>query len=137
MALKIQNRKNTIYCLTGDGECHEGTIWEAANIAANNKLDNIINIVDVNDSAKQLMPIDNLGLKWKAFGWNVLNCDGHSDISLKNAFDKIKNIKNQKPSVVLAKTTKGKGIPFMEGHGKWHHKIPNDLELKLIRKILK
>ena len=97
----------------------------------------IINIVDVNGSAKQLMPIDNLSLKWKAFGWNVINCDGHSEKSLEYAFSKIKKFKNQKPSVILAKTIKGKGIPFMEGHGKWHHKIPNDQELISIRKILK
>ena len=137
LALKILKKKNTVYCLTGDGECHEGTIWEAANIAANNKLNNIINIVDVNGSAKQLMPIDNLSLKWKAFGWNVINCDGHSEKSLEYAFSKIKKFKNQKPSVILANTIKGKGIPFMEGHGKWHHKIPNDQELISIRKILK
>ena len=137
LALKILKKKNTVYCLTGDGECHEGTIWEAANIAANNKLNNIINIVDVNGSAKQLMPIDNLSLKWRAFGWNVINCDGHSEKSLEYAFSKIKKFKNQKPSVILAKTIKGKGIPFMEGHGKWHHKIPNDQELISIRKILK
>ena len=62
---------------------------EGANIATNNRLDNLINIVDVNDSAKQLMPIDNLALKWKAFGWNVLKCNGHSNSSLNQAFQKI------------------------------------------------
>ena len=136
LALKIKNKKNTVYCLTGDGECHEGTIWEAANIATNNKLNNLLNIVDVNDSAKQLMPIDNLGLKWKAFGWNVLRCNGHSNSSLNQAFRKFKNFKNRKPTVILAKTTKGMGIPFMEGHGKWHHKIPNEEEFTKIKKLL-
>lgn len=136
LALKIQNKKNLVYCLTGDGECHEGTIWEAANIATNNNLNNFLNIVDVNNSAKQLMPIDNLGAKWKAFGWNVLKCDGHSNFSLSKALEKFEKKKNQKPTVILAKTVKGMGIPFMEGHGKWHHKIPNEAEFIKIKKLL-
>lgn len=137
MALKIQKKRNKVYCLVGDGECQEGTVWEAANIAANNKLNNIVSIVDVNGSARQLMPIDNLNLKWKAFGWNVVECDGHSDLSLQKAFAKLKKISNKKPNVILARTIKGKGIPFVEGHGKWHHKIPNDDEMIKIRNILK
>ena len=136
LALKIKNKKNLVYCLTGDGECHEGTIWEGANIATNNKLNNFLNIVDVNDSAKQLMPIDNLGAKWRAFGWNVLKCDGHSNFSLSKALGKFEKLKNQKPTVILAKTVKGMGIPFMEGHGKWHHKIPSEAEFIKIKKLL-
>lgn len=137
LASKIKKNKNKIYCLIGDGEAHEGTVWEVANIAANRKLDNITVIVDHNKSAEQLMPIDNLKLKWKAFGWNVAECDGHSNTSISESIKKISKYKNKKPNVILAKTTKGKGIPFMEGHGKWHHKIPNDYEFNQIKKILK
>ena len=82
------------------------------------------------------MPIDNLALKWKAFGWNVLKCNGHSNSSLNQAFKKFKKFKNYKPTVILAKTIKGKGIPFMEGHGKWHHKIPNQEEFIKVKKLL-
>lgn len=135
LALKIKKeKKRRVYCLVGDGECQEGTIWEAANIATNQKLDNLYVIIDLNNSAKQLMPIDNLKDKWLAFGWNVLECNGHSNQSLKKAF---KKKKKNKPSVILAKTTKGNGINFMEGHGKWHHRIPNEKEYAEIKKALK
>jgi transketolase len=136
LASKIKKNKNKVFCLLGDGETHEGTVWEAANIAANRKLDNLIAIIDHNKSAEQLMPIDNLKLKWKAFGWNVLECDGHSNISMSKCFKKIFKSKNKKPNLILAKTIKGKGIPFIEGHGIWHHRIPNDYEFNLIKKIL-
>jgi transketolase len=137
LAIKIKKQKRSVYCLVGDGECHEGTVWEAANIAANQKLNNLFVIIDLNESAKQLMPIDNLNKKWSAFGWNVLECDGHSNDSLTNTFRKIKKIKNNKPTAILAKTIKGKGINFMEGHGKWHHRIPNQKEFIQIKDFLK
>ena len=138
LALKIKKeKKRKVYCLVGDGECHEGTVWEAANIATNQQLDNLCVIIDLNNSAKQLMPIDNLKEKWSAFGWNVLECNGHSNLSLDTTFKKIRKNKNNKPSIILAKTTKGKGINFMEGHGKWHHKIPNEREFTQIKTILK
>jgi transketolase len=96
LGLKIQNSK--------------GTIWESANIAANHQLSNLTVVVDWNGSAQQLLPIENLGEKWRAFGWAVEICDGHSKISLRNCFKKLeKNI--DKPKLVLAKTIKGKGAP--------------------------
>jgi transketolase len=137
LGLNIQKKKNKVYCLLGDGECQEGTIWEAANIATNRKLSNICSIIDWNGSAKQLMPIENIAAKWKAFGWNVHLADGHNEKDLVKKFNLFLKNKNQKPTVIIAKTIKGKGIPFMQGHGKWHHKVPNLEELKLIKKILK
>lgn len=133
--LKIKNLKNKVYALLGDGECHEGTIWEAANIAANLKLDNLCIIIDKNLSAQQLMPIENLAKKWEAFGWNVLEFDGHDDKQITEVFEKAKKVKW--PLALIANTIKGKGVSFMEGHGKWHHKIPNETEFRAILDELK
>ena len=136
LGLKIKKKKNKVFALLGDGECHEGTIWEAANIASNNNLTNLIAIVDLNKSAQQLMPIENMTQKWRAFGWTVYQMDGHNLNSLKNTFEKIKIKKNKSPVVVIAKTIKGKGSKITEGHGIWHHKIPNSQEFELIFKDL-
>jgi len=136
MGLKIKKKKNKVITLLGDGECHEGTIWETANMCNNLNLGNICAIVDWNESAKQLMPKDDLVAKWRAFGWKVLVVDGHSEKSLANAFRKIKFKLDNTPSVILAKTVKGKGVSFLEGHGVWHHKVPNLTELNKIKKEL-
>lgn len=136
LGLKIKNKNNKVLILLGDGECQEGTIWESANIAANRKLDNICAIVDWNGSAAQLMPIDKLVKKWAAFGWDVKVINGHSKKDFQKYLTrKIFNNSN-KPKVFLAKTIKGKGIKFMEGHGIWHHKIPSKEQFHHILKIL-
>ena len=135
LGLKIKNQKNKVYCLIGDGECQEGSIWEAASISANLKLDNLVCLLDWNKSAQQLMKIENLKKKWEAFGWITSISDGHSEKSLESSFKKIGN-KKDKPKIIICKTTKGKGISFMEGHGIWHHKIPNHTEFKEIKKEL-
>jgi len=137
LGLKIKKKLNDkVFCLIGDGECNEGSIWESANIAANLNLNNLICLLDDNKSSKNLLPIDNLNLKWKAFGWNVINSNGHSIKSMTNAFKKLDKLKNNKPTIVIFSTIKGKGVKFMENNGKWHHKVPSPLELKNINKIL-
>ena len=136
LGLKIQKKINKIIVLLGDGECHEGTIWESAHVANNLNLGNICAIIDWNGSAAQLMPKDNLLKKWKAFGWKTFVVDGHSNKELEKTFKKIKFSINGTPSLILAKTTKGKGVPFLEGHGKWHHKLPNEKEQNKIFKEL-
>jgi transketolase len=128
MGLKISNLNNRVFVLVGDGECQEGTIWEAANIATNQKLNNICVIVDWNGSAQQLMPIENLELKWQAFGWKTKIIDGHSESDLESTFLNSKLFGGNAPIAVLAKNIKGKGVSFIEGHGSWHHKVPNDHE---------
>jgi transketolase len=126
LGLKIQRLENRVICLVGDGECQEGTIWEAANIAANQELGNLVVIVDWNGSAQQLLPIENLSAKWKAFGWNVISANGHSNESLSVAFKEVNEVSSRGvPSVIIAETTKGKGSGLIEGHGIWHHRIPN------------
>ena len=132
LGLKIKKRSNRVFVLLGDGECHEGTIWESANIGANQQLGNLCAIVDWNQSAAQLMPIDDLPEKWKAFGWEVFVIDGHSQKDLSITFEEIISSTSNKPKVVVAKTIKGKGISFIEGHGPWHHKVPSDEEMELI-----
>jgi transketolase len=132
LGLKIKKKSNRVFVLLGDGECHEGTIWESANIGSNQQLGNLCAIVDWNQSAAQLMPIDDLPEKWKAFGWEVFVIDGHSQKDFSNIFEKIISSTSNKPKVVVAKTIKGKGISFIEGHGPWHHKVPSDEEMKLI-----
>ena len=136
LGLKIKKMNNRVFVLLGDGECHEGTVWETANIARNQNLNNIIAIVDLNKSAAQLMPFDNLKQKWISFGWDVFEADGHSNISLKKTFRIIFKSKSKNPKIILASTIKGKGVPFLEGHGKWHHKIPNQDEYLEIKKKL-
>ena len=136
LGLKIRNRKNKIYVLLGDGECHEGTVWEAANVACNLRLGNLCVIVDCNGSAAQLMKIDDLPAKWKAFGWDVEIADGHSEASLKRALDKIQFSLDGNPSVIIAETVKGKGVPMLEGHGQWHHRIPDAQQYEMIMEAL-
>jgi transketolase len=136
LGLKIQKKENRVYCLVGDGECQEGTIWEAANIASNQKLQNLSVIVDWNGSAQQLMPIENLEAKWKAFGWKTQVIDGHDPLSLQESLSKSALNSTGMPQVFIAKTVKGRGVPLLEGHGPWHHKIPNSIELVEIYKVL-
>lgn len=130
MGLKIKGINRKVFCLVGDGECQEGTVWEAANIASNQGLENLIVFVDWNGSAQQLMPTENLGEKWKAFGWKVFTCDGHSNTELRQTLLDVSKVTG--PAVILAKTVKGKGSKLIEGHGIWHHKIPNAQELEQI-----
>ena len=130
MGLKIKGINRRVICLLGDGECQEGTVWEAANIASNQGLGHLIVFVDWNGSAQQLMPIENLAEKWKAFGWNVFTCDGHSNASLRQTLLEVSE--GSGPSIILAKTVKGKGSKLIEGHGIWHHKIPNAQEFEQI-----
>ena len=137
LGLKILNKSNRVFVLIGDGECHEGTIWEAAHVANNLRLGNLCAIVDWNGSAEQLMPRDDLLSKWKSFGWTTNLTNGHNLESLKNVFKKLQFTLNDNPNVLIAKTIKGKGVSFVEGHGKWHHKIPSNDEMIEIMKELK
>ncbi len=133
---KIKNRSAKVYTLMGDGECHEGTIWESALVAQNLKLDNLCCIVDFNGSAAQILPHPDFEKQWRAFGWNVSRVDGHSPEEMDRAFEQFKKTDNGRPTVVIADTVKGKGVSFLETHGPWHHKIPNTEEYEMIMKEL-
>ena len=132
LGLRILNQRNRVFVLVGDGECHEGTVWEAAHVANNLELGNLCVIVDWNGSAAQLMPQDNLPEKWKAFGWNTIEMDGHSTSEFDKTFSGLDYSLIGKPKAIIAHNIKGKGVSFIEGHGPWHHRIPSDDEMKLI-----
>ena len=136
LGLRLHNMSNRVYVLVGDGECHEGTIWETANVAHNMQLGNMLVIVDWNGSAAELMPSDDLPAKWRAFGWNVIVVDGHSAGELRDAFEAVKPQAHGTPTVIIARTVKGKGVPMLEGHGVWHHRIPNEEEMNVITEAL-
>ncbi len=136
MGLKIKSLPNRVFVLVGDGECHEGTIWEAANVAQNFGLGNLCVIVDWNQSAMQLLPNDAMPAKWSSFGWKTQEVDGHDLSSLRSVFTNLKMDVTGVPNAIIANTIKGKGVPMLEGHGKWHHRIPNDHEHKLLMEEL-
>lgn len=127
---RITNRSGRVICLVGDGETHEGTIWEAAHFAANNSLDNLTVIVDRNESSLQLLPIDSLDKKFEAFGWDTVIVDGHNPDEVSKAIARPPS--NSMPRVLIARTVKGRGAKTVEGHGAWHHKIPTAEELQNI-----
>ncbi|WBW99280.1 transketolase [Oceanirhabdus sp. W0125-5] len=129
LAGKLDNKEYRVYTLLGDGELGEGQVWEAAMCASHYKLNNLTAFVDYNglqidgDITKVMnsLPIDE---KFEAFGWNVICIDGHDLDAIQNAIDEAKNVKD-KPTVVVAKTIKGKGVSFMENEAGWHGAAPS------------
>ncbi len=126
LAKKINCDNEKVYCLVGDGECNEGTIWESAMVADNLKLDNLICIVDDNRSQTRSMPSNNISKKFTAFGWRVIEVsDGHNIDDLKEAISTAGN-SDGRPTCIVCKTIKGKGIKDMENNMfAWHHGPPN------------
>ena len=129
LAAKLNGAGYRVFALMGDGEIEEGQIWEAAMSAAKYGLSNLCGIVDVNGlqidgRTADVMPSEPLDAKFAAFGWNVIKADGHDFDSLRAAFAAARAEKDR-PSVILAKTVKGKGVSFMENEAGWHGKAPN------------
>ena len=133
IAGKIDKNPGRVYVLAGDGELQEGIVWEAAMQAAHRKLDNLVAIVDLNglqidgkvSDVKCVCPVDE---KFRSFGWNVINVDGHNFEELTTAFDEAKKCGGV-PTAIIAHTHKGKGVSFMEDNAGWHGKAPSDEEL--------
>ena len=132
----IKKRQNKVYVLIGDGEAHEGTTWESALVSHNLELNNLCCIVDFNGSAAQILPHPDMVKQWEAFGWNVIEVDGHDETALNNAFQRFNTFNTKKPTVIIAHTVKGKGVSFLESHGAWHHKIPDEKEFNNIMEEL-
>jgi transketolase len=133
LAAKMDGAGYKVFVILGDGELNEGQIWEAALTAAHHRLDNIIAIVDRNGyqltgGTEEVKSLGDLTDKWRAFGWEAKDVDGHDPARILDALDKCDMTKG-KPSVIIAKTTKGKGISFMEGNG-FSRKAPDAQELK-------
>ena len=135
LACRLDKRKCNVYAMIGDGESQEGAVWEASMAAAFYKLDNLIAILDKNQvqqtgKVKEIMDIGNVDLKWKAFGWNVININGHDMTQIVSTLDKSSKMKNKKPTIIISNTIKGKGVSFMKLNYKFHGKAPNDEEYK-------
>ncbi|MDA9708607.1 transketolase, partial [Alphaproteobacteria bacterium] len=118
--------ENKVYVILGDGECNEGSIWEGAMAASKFKLQNLRVIIDKNNyqqtgSTEEIMPNKNLANKFDQFGWNVNEVDGHNIKDLHSAI--IEKKFNEKPTVIVANTIKGKGVDFFENDNKWHHNL--------------
>jgi transketolase len=140
LAARLDGQKHHVYVLMGDGECDEGQVWEAAMAASHFKLDNIIAIIDNNGIQldgwnKDIMNLEPFNKKWSAFGWHVIEVDGHNISQLIDTFNKARQIKGQ-PTVIIAHTVKGKGVSFMENNPEFHGKAPTPEQVKLALKEL-
>ena len=134
LSAKLNRQEFRVYCLMGDGELQEGQVWEAAMTAAHYKLDNVCAMLDYNGlqidgDVEQVMGIAPLSAKWQAFNWHTIEIDGHDFTQIIAAYQEAKNTKG-KPTIIIAKTIKGKGVSFMENVAGWHGKAPNQEELQ-------
>ncbi|MCI8525748.1 MAG: transketolase [Oscillospiraceae bacterium] len=130
---KLNEKDYRVYAILGDGELAEGQVWEAMMSAAKYKLDNLCACVDVNGlqidgRTADVMPTEPLDKKFEAFGWHVIQIDGHDYEAIENAYAEARTVKGQ-PTMILAKTTKGKGVSFMEDDAGWHGKAPSDEQM--------
>jgi transketolase len=135
-AKKLNGEKHLVYVLMGDGEQQEGQIWEASMYAAANKVDNIIAAIDCNNqqidgTIKDVLDLGDLGDKWKAFGWNVISCNGNDMEDVVRKLEHAKTLSGKgKPTLILLHTIMGSGVDFMENSHKWHGVAPNDEQLQ-------
>jgi transketolase len=132
MGARFQGKSWLTYCLLGDGECDEGSVWEAAMAAHHHKIDNLITFVDrnhlmIDGPTEEVMSLEPLGDKWRAFGWNVREIDGHDYAQIGEAIEAAQRAKGT-PVVIIANTVKGKGVDFMENKVQWHYgSVDSDL----------
>lgn len=129
MAGKLDKKPWRVWCVLGDGELQEGLVWEAFMAAAHYKTDNLVAIIDKNGlqidgTTKEVMNIDPLADKLRAFGWEVIEIDGHNLTQIREAYGKAKKV-DGKPVAIIANTVKGKGVSFMENNANWHGKAPS------------
>jgi transketolase len=133
LAARLDGRPTRTYVLLGDGECDEGQVWEAAMSAPHHGLDNLVAIIDRNRIQNdrwtdEVMTLEPLADKWRAFGWEVMEIDGHSITELLAAFDRAAGTKGR-PTAIIAHTSKGKGVSFMEDNADFHGKAPSPEQL--------
>ncbi|MCL4367011.1 transketolase [Patescibacteria group bacterium] len=133
LGLKILGNRSKVFCLVGDGECNEGSIWESILIAAHHQLDNLACIVDYNHSTDRALQLGNLKQKFNSFGWETVRINGHNHQEIYQA---LKQKTDKKPYCVIAQTIKGYGCKLMENNPAWHHKAPNEEEFKEIMEQL-
>jgi len=133
LAARLRGLNYRTYTLLGDGECQGGIVWEGAMTAAKYKLDTLTAIVDCNGvqldgTVAEVMPMEPMAARWAACGWNVIEIDGHSVTEIAQAFEQAAACRDI-PSVIVARTVKGKGVSFMEGKSYWHGNVPSDEQL--------
>lgn len=133
LALRADQRDCRVFCLLSDGECDEGSIWEAVLFAPHHRIDNLVAIVDYNKiqsfgKVSEVLDLNPFADKWLAFGWHVLELDGHNLDALAGAMRAIPTAKG-KPTAIIAHTTKGRGVSFMEDRLEWHYKSPDSKQL--------
>jgi len=135
LAGRLNSQSYRVYVLLGDGECDEGQVWEGAMAAAHFKVDNLVAIIDNNGQQidgwnRDVMNLEPFNKKWQAFGWHVIEVDGHDLTQLTQAFEQAKSVKG-KPTVIIAHTIKGKGVSFMENNPDFHGKAPSAEEVEI------
>lgn len=138
---KIDRKDFCTVVLLGDGECYEGSVWEASLFAAHHELNKLVAIIDYNglsatDFTKNIIRQEPVEDKWKAFGWNTVSINGHSFAEILRVLKDIHDSKSNKPLAVVAHTIKGKGVSFMENKISWHHGVPRGDELEVARREL-
>jgi transketolase len=141
LAARLDKSKHHIFCVTSDGEHNEGQVWEAIMFANKYRLDNLINIIDYNGiqidgKTKNIMPLGSLKDKYQAFGWKVLEMDGHNISQIIRTLNRAREYR-QAPTAIIAKTTLGKGVKFMENKYAWHGKAPNKKQTQTALEQLK
>lgn len=140
LAAKRDGKSYRVFCLMGDGEQAEGSVWEAAMAGAHLKLENLVGIIDrnrlqISGLTEEVMGLEPLGEKWTAFGWHVVSIDGNRMEDLVSAFEAVPSVQG-KPTLIMANTVKGKGVSFAENVAHWHHHVPNDAELEQLMREL-
>jgi transketolase len=140
MGLKLDGLTSRVYCLLGDGETQEGQVWEAAMTAAHYRLDNLCAIIDnnglqIDGPCSDVMSIEPIVNKWEAFGWHVIDINGHDMEAIVNALNEAETVK-LKPTMIVARTVKGKGVSFFEGKVQYHGIAPTEEELEKALKEL-
>ena len=140
MVAKMDGKQNRVFCVMGDGEQQEGSVWETAMAAAHYKADNLCAIIDrnrlqIDGGTEEVMGIDPLRDKWIAFGWKALEIDGHDLSQIKTALEMADITKGQ-PTVIIANTVMGKGVPSIENNNAWHGKVPTKEQLPIFLKEL-
>ena len=141
LAAKMNKELHMTYALLGDGECYEGSIWEAAMFASHNRLNNLVAIIDRNflcatNFIENMVSLEPLEDKWTAFGWNVVNIDGHDFGQILSALKDVRSRKSNKPLAIIAETVKGKGVDFISYKPLWHAVTPKGDEAVRAKKQL-
>lgn len=140
LAARIKGQTYNVYAVLSDGECNEGSVWEAAMLASAQRVSNLFVVVDFNKwqatgRSREIMSLDPLADKWRAFGWNSIELDGHDLPALQEALQR-GPAADGRPTAIIAHTTKGKGVSFMEDDNNWHYRIPTADEVSMAKKEL-